>query len=160
VTRELVYREGFSDPDEALDAVGLSEEAMSQANVDAVRSSLDGWNCGDIDGWLGAPNPEIEFHTSGIYPGTDPVYRGESGLRRFWASFREPWESLQILVDQARDLGGDEVLALCTFEGHARNGMTVRRKVAWIWRFVDGQAARVDAYGSWDQALEAVGLSK
>ena len=131
---------------------------MSQENVDAVRRSLDGWNRGDIDAWLGSLHSDIEFHPSGIYPGTDPVYRGESELRRFWATFREPWESLHIRIDQAREVG-DDVLALGAFEGHARDGMSVQREVAWIFRFVDGQAVRCDAYGSWKEALEAVGLS-
>ena len=65
---------------------------MSQENVEAVRGSLEGWNHGDIDAWLGSPHPEIEFRTSGLYPGTDPVYREPAGLRRFWTTFREPWE--------------------------------------------------------------------
>ena len=130
---------------------------MSQENVEVVLASLDGWNRGDIDAWLGTPHPDIEFHTSGIYPGTDPVYRGEAELRRFWESFREPWESLHVRVDETRDIG-DEVVALCTFEGHARDGMTVRREVAWIWRFVNQQSVRADAYGSWKEALDAAGL--
>ena len=41
---------------------------MSRENVDAVRSSLEGWNHGDIEAWLGSPHPDIEFRTSGLYP--------------------------------------------------------------------------------------------
>jgi ketosteroid isomerase-like protein len=130
---------------------------MSPKNVDAVRGSLDGWNRGDFDAFMGSAPPDVEFHTSGIYPGTDPIYRGRSELSRFWSAFREPWESLQIRVDQAHEVG-DEVVTLCTFEGHARDGMTVRREVAWIWRFVDDQCVRADAYGSWKEALQAAGL--
>ena len=74
---------------------------MSKQNVEIVRGSLEGWNRGDIDAWLGSPHSDIEFRTSGLYPGTDPVYRGLAGLRRFWTTFREPWESLQIQVDQS-----------------------------------------------------------
>ena len=70
---------------------------MSQENVDAVRSSFDAWNRGDIDTWLGCAHPDIEFRTSGFYPGTDPIYRGHAELRRFWTSFREPWESFKFV---------------------------------------------------------------
>ena len=63
---------------------------MSQENVDAVRSSLEGWNRGDIDAWLDRPHPDIEFRTSGLCPGTDPIYRGHAELRRFWTSFPNP----------------------------------------------------------------------
>jgi ketosteroid isomerase-like protein len=132
---------------------------MSQKNVDAVRSSLEGWNRGDIDAWLGSAAPDIEFRTSGLYPGTDPIYRGHAELRRFWTSFREPWESLQIRIDQVRGVG-DDVLALGTFEGHARDGMSVQREVAWIYRFVDHLNTRADAYGTWKEALVAAGLEE
>ena len=45
---------------------------MSQENVDAVRSSLEGWNRGDIDAWLGSPHPDVEFRTSGALSGSRP----------------------------------------------------------------------------------------
>ncbi len=132
---------------------------MSRENVDAALSSLEGWNRGDIEAWLGSPHPEIEFRTSGTYPGVDPIYRGPAELRRFWTAFREPWESLQIHIDHVRDLG-DEVLVLGTFEGHAREGMSVQREVAWIFRFADGLATRAHGYATWKEALEAAGLQE
>ena len=36
---------------------------MSQGNVDAVRTCLEGWNRGDIDAWLNAVHPEIEWYS-------------------------------------------------------------------------------------------------
>ncbi len=132
---------------------------MSKENVDAVRSSFDAWNRGDIDTWLGWAHPDIEFRTSGLYPGTDPLYRGHAGLRRFWTTFREPWESLQIHADQVREVG-DDVVVLGTVEGHARDGMSVQREVAWVWRFVNGLNTRTFTYGTWQEALEAAGLSE
>ncbi len=130
---------------------------MSRENVDAVRSSIEGWNCGDIDAWLGSPHPDVEFRPSGVYLGVDPIYRGVAGLRRFWTTFREPWESLQVRIDQMREVG-DDVVLLGTFDGHARDGMSVQREVAWVWRFVNDLCVRVDAYGTWKEALEAAGL--
>jgi ketosteroid isomerase-like protein len=132
---------------------------MSQENVDSVRSSIEGWNRGDIDAWLGSPHPDIEFQTSGVYPGVDPTYRGIAGLRRFWTTFREPWESIHVRIDQIREVGEDVVL-LGTFAGHARDEMSVQREVAWIWRFVDDVCVRVNSYGSWKEALEAAGLTE
>src|SRR5262245_1436393 len=132
---------------------------MSEENVELVRSSLEGWNRGDIDAWLDSAAPDIEFRTSGVYPGTDPVYRGHAELRRFWTSFREPWESLRVRIVEARELG-DDVLVLGTFEGHARDGMSVQREAAWIWRFVGDVYTGLAAYGSWKEALEAAGLSE
>ncbi|MDQ4040156.1 MAG: nuclear transport factor 2 family protein [Actinomycetota bacterium] len=130
---------------------------MSRENVELMRSSLDGWNRGDIGAWLAPCHPDIEFRTSGVYPGLDPIYRGHAELRHFWEVMREPWESLQIRIEQVREVD-DQLVSLCVFEGHAREGMTVRREVAWISRFADELIVRADAYGSWDEAVEAVGL--
>ena len=81
-------------------------------------------------------------------------------MRRFWTIFREPWESLQVRVDQVRDLD-DDIVLLGTFEGHARDGMSVQREVAWIFGgYVGDRASRVEAYGTWRDALEAVGLAE
>ena len=125
--------------------------------MDAVRSALEGWNRGDFDAWLGSAHPDIEFRTSGVYPGTDPIYRGPGELRRFWTTLHEPWESLQVHIDQVHDLGGD-VVVLSTSEGDARDGMRVQREVGSIPRFVDGLNTRQRNYATWKEALEAAGL--
>ncbi len=57
---------------------------MSRENVELMRSSLDGWSRGDIGAWLAPCHPDIEFRTSGVYPGLDPSYRGHAELRHFW----------------------------------------------------------------------------
>jgi hypothetical protein len=36
--------------------------------------------------------------------------------------------------------------------------LTVRREAAWAVGFADDLCVRVDSYGSWNEALEAVGL--
>ena len=115
---------------------------MSQERVEGLRSGFEAWK------------------SSGVFPGTDSIYRGHAGLRRFWTTFREPWESLQVRVDQVRDLG-DQIVLLGTFEGHARDGMSVQREAAWNFGgYVGDLALRVDAYGTWKEALEAVGLAE
>ena len=106
----------------------------------------------------GIASPRHRVSDLRLYPGTDGL-PGAWGLRRFWTTFREPWESLQIQINRVRDLG-DEVLVLGTFEGHARDGMTVEREVAWIFRFVDGLVTRAEGYAAWNEALEAAGLEE
>jgi hypothetical protein len=61
-------------------------EAMSRENVEAVRRSADGWNCGDFDAWLQSPHPEIEFisEIARRVEGAETVWRGTEGMRRFW----------------------------------------------------------------------------
>ena len=132
---------------------------MSEANVEAVRRGFDAWNRGDVEGWLQPLHPEVEFRTSGLYPGTDPVYRGHDDMRRFWTSFREPWEVLQIRVDETREVD-DGVVILGTFEAQARDGMSVQREASWILWLTGDLIAQIQTHTSWQEALEAVGLSE
>ena len=129
---------------------------MSRQNLELARLAYDAWNRGDIDAVLGVCHPEFEYHVSGVFPGLDPVYRGHEGFRKFERDFRATWESLSITVEGLHDRG-EQVAVLGTFEARGRDGMNVRRPVANVVTVRDGLAVRIDAYGDWDQALEAIG---
>ena len=132
---------------------------MSQENVRLVRNAYDAWNEGDVDGQLATLHPESEWVTSGVFPGLDPVYRGHDGYRKFWDDFRGTFESLHIEVEDLRDCG-ERVVALLTFDARGRDGLQVRRQAANVFSFRDGLLVRVEGYGDWAEALEAVGLSE
>jgi hypothetical protein len=78
-------------------------------------------------------------------------------MRKFWEDFRSPWQSLQIVIDHFREKG-DQIVALYRFEAVGRDGLTVHREAANVLTLQDGLAVRIDAHGSWETALEAIGL--
>ena len=129
---------------------------MSQQNLELTRRAFEAWNRGDIDGVLALCHPELEYHASGLYPGLDTVYRGHEGFRKFERDFRATWESLSMEVERFED-HGDQVAVLGTFEARGRDGMSLRRRAANVVTVRDGLAARIDAYGDGDHALEAIG---
>jgi ketosteroid isomerase-like protein len=132
---------------------------MSQANVDRLRVALEAWNDADLDAYLAATNPDLVFYTSGAYLSHDPVYRGHDGLRKFWETFHDAWERLDIDVARLEDLD-DRVLALGTFDAVGRkSGVRVRREFANLARFADGLIVELRAYGGWQEAREGVGLA-
>ena len=91
----------FQERDEALEAAGLREWAMSQENVENTRRGIDAWNRGDLDEWLAGFAPEAEFHTTGRFADRG-VYRGRAGLERYWAEIREDIEELSLSVSDMR----------------------------------------------------------
>jgi ketosteroid isomerase-like protein len=131
---------------------------MSEENVELVKLATGLWNRGDIDAFFALLHPEFEWHGA-IFPGLDPVYRGHDGYRKFWHDFRDPWESVDVVIETLRDRG-DQVVALGHFEAQGRDGIAVRRPIAWVTTIREGLLVRGDVYGDWDQALEAVGLSE
>jgi ketosteroid isomerase-like protein len=132
---------------------------MSQENVKIVREWIEAWNRRDLERMLDPLHPEIEWLTSGAFPGLAPLYTGHDGFRQFWSEFIDPWESFVISTDELRDRG-EHVLGLGTFEAQGGDGLRVERQTASVWPFRARLAIRNQVYGDWAQALEALGLSE
>jgi ketosteroid isomerase-like protein len=133
---------------------------MSQDNVELwVRRSIDAWSRGDREAWLSEVPSGWEFHTSGVFPGLKPVYRGPDGAVELWEAMRGPWERFAVAVERIEAVG-DKVLALVTFRVHGRDGIETSRRWAYVVSFSDGTPTRTDNFQSWDDALEAVGLAE
>src|SRR5438094_9992522 len=111
---------------------------MSQENVDRVLETSDAWNAGDFDRYVRWIDSQHEFHTAGIWPSHESVYRGEHGLRKYWETFRAPWESIEAQIVRTEDLG-DRVLALIIFRGKGRaGGVDVVMNVGAVYTFTNG----------------------
>ena len=103
-------------------------------------------------------DPDWEWRPAQKFPGTDAVYRGKEGIRRFWSTFREPWESIRIELEKVEDLGDGRVLALMTFHGKGRgSGVDVTTEYANVVTIRDGLWVYAVGYSDWESALEAAG---
>jgi ketosteroid isomerase-like protein len=127
--------------------------------LELARVGFDAWSRGDLEALLTTLDEDVEFWTSGVFPGLEPVYRGHDGMRKFWDDFRSPWQSLRIMMDDIRERG-DRIVALYTFEAVGRDGLTLQREGANVITLRDGIAIRIDAHASWKTALDAVGLEQ
>jgi ketosteroid isomerase-like protein len=131
---------------------------MSEENVELVRGAYEAWNRCDLEWQLDHISPDYEFRTAQLFPDTEAVYRGREGLRQFWNTFREPWETLHIEVERIESIGDDRVLALLRFHGRGRNGVEVTLEYANLLTVENGMATLNVGFGDWQQALEAAGL--
>jgi ketosteroid isomerase-like protein len=86
-------------------------------NPEIVRRTIDGWNRDDLDSVLEMLHPEVEFHTSGVFPDFDALYRGREGYARFWRAMHEPWEELRLSIERIED--GEDCVAV-EFRFHAK----------------------------------------
>ena len=95
---------------------------MSEENLEAEREvtlrAYEAWNARDFDACIALVDPEVEWTFSGgaQMPGTDEVYRGHEGVRRFWSEFIDPWESLRIEITDTRE-AGDTLVVFVKFHG-------------------------------------------
>jgi ketosteroid isomerase-like protein len=103
---------------------------------------------------------DFEFHTSGRFMDTQAVYRGREGFIDFWNTFQAAWESITISIERIEDLG-DRVLTLGIFHGRGRgSGAKASVEAAWLGTLRDGLIVHLLTFASWDEALEAAGLSE
>jgi ketosteroid isomerase-like protein len=132
---------------------------MSQENVEVVRWGYEAWNRRDFDALLEIADPEIEWTFAGEaqFPGTDAVYHGHEGVRRFWETFIEPWEQVTIQVDELRD-SGDIVAAFIRFQAVARDGLKLDVPFTHLLTFRRSKIIRFEAFSDRKDALEAAGL--
>jgi ketosteroid isomerase-like protein len=133
---------------------------MSEENVEIVRGAYEAWNQRDFDRALESADPEIEWtfaEASAHLPGAEGVYHGHEGVRRFWETFIDPWEQVNIEVDELRD-SGDVVVALIRFQAVGRDGLKVEAPFAHVYNFRGSKVIRFEAFLDPMEALEAAGL--
>jgi ketosteroid isomerase-like protein len=133
---------------------------MSEENAEIVRALYAAWTDHDLDAALEACHPEVELRTSGAFPDLEPSYSGHSGVRLFWDATLAPWDSFH--VDVERVVEGDECAAVAIrlrVRGKASGALTDQRQ-GHVLRFKEGRVAKASLHRSFDEALEAAGLSE
>jgi ketosteroid isomerase-like protein len=131
--------------------------AMSQENVEVVRSMLAAYGAGDIEAVVSVADAEIELRPAVVGGPEGTVYRGPEGVRAFFADIAAAWERFAIEAEDFRDVG-DTVLVLGRSSLVARDGMALDAKAGWVFGVRNGRITRFDSFLSRDEALEAVGL--
>jgi ketosteroid isomerase-like protein len=134
---------------------------MSQEQIDAVRRNLDAWHSGDINAWLATAHPEGEWisEIARRVEGSDLVYRGHDGLRRYWDDWHSVWD-VTVQLNEVRDLG-ETVLAIGRVRALGEgSGIDMDGPIALVYEFEGELIRRARAYLDPQQALDAVGHSK
>ena len=133
---------------------------MSQENIEVIRAGYAAWANRDLDTLLEMLHPEVEFQTSGSFPDLAPIYRGHQGMRSFWDAMLVPWDSFRLDVE--RIVEGDECAAVAIrFRARGKgSGVPTDLRQGHAVRFKDGRIAKLSAHASFDEALEAAGLSE
>jgi ketosteroid isomerase-like protein len=136
-----------------------SEDAtrVAQTNVETIRKGLEAFNRADIAALMETCHPDAEFvPLRAVLEGV--TYRGEEGLRKFFAETSEEWSRLRIEAQEFQH-AGDRVLLLGRFQARGRaSGVEVDVPAAWVFEMRDGRVARLQAYTDQAEARAAAGL--
>jgi uncharacterized protein len=132
--------------------------SVSAQNVEVVRAALD--SVAEVDAFsptaasrlLAVCHPNVEWDVSALWPdGT--VYRGRSGVVRFFRRWLGAWESYDFEVEEL--LGkGENVVVIMRERGTAKaTGAKVDHRFAQIWTLRDGRVTRWRACPGREEAL-------
>ena len=131
---------------------------MSDENVEIIRS---GFETMQREGWqtlFSLIDPEFELTTPPDLAMEPDTYRGEPGLRRYFESFEDAMEDIQI-VPEGEFLGaGEKVFVPFRLSARGRETGIETQHAFQVWTMRAGKGLRVEIYASREQALEAAGL--
>ena len=133
---------------------------MSRENVELARRFLDTFNREGVEAVLTYFDPEITWLGP---PGwlEERLYTGHDGLRKLAAAWGDNFEEYRLDFERLIDVDEDEVLVLAYQRGRIKGSeVSIEQRVGFEWQLRNGRIARVQAHFSWEEALEAAGLSE
>jgi ketosteroid isomerase-like protein len=150
----------YSTRSEALEAVGLSGQAVSQENADQwdlAEAGFGALNSGDLDAFLALTAEDVEF-TSMVAEAEGTTFRGHDGVRAWWETVRGAFEDVRWKLLGLRGSGDRGVIH---FRMTGTLGSVPVEQTMWqavVLR--DGKLIWWAFFRSEREALEAVGLSE
>jgi ketosteroid isomerase-like protein len=103
-------------------------------------------------------HPDVEWHSSGVFPGLDPVVHGIEGVRKWWSALKEPWESFDINVERHWE-EGNTLLTWVRFDAVGKgSGVEVHLPFANVFVFEEDLVRRFRSFTDLDEALAAAGI--
>jgi ketosteroid isomerase-like protein len=139
--------------------------AMSQENVELVRTLAEGFKRRQHERAFEFYGPEIEWDASaiaGAYPEIAGVYHGHDGVRAFWRNWLSAWSDLEFEIQEIVG-AGDEVVLLIRDQrqwGRYSGLETEFEPYGMVFTIRGAKVIRVRQFPDQQSALEAAGLSE
>jgi ketosteroid isomerase-like protein len=132
---------------------------MSRENVEAIRRLFslvgDGENPEALYELL-HPDVEMVLPEGDLDGGT---YVGHDGVRSYFRRWAGTWEVWHFHPERVIDAGDDRVVVDLYQRGRGKSsGVEVENRLGQLWTFSDALVIRWENFGSFREALEAVGL--
>jgi ketosteroid isomerase-like protein len=132
---------------------------MSQENVEIVRDTIEAFNRDGVEAALAYFNPGVEWLGPPEWLEKD-LYKGHDGIREIASVWSENFDEYRLDLERVID-AGDHVVALVNQRGRIKGSAdSIEQRIGYDWEVRDGKGVRVQVYFSWEEALEAVGLSE
>ena len=133
---------------------------MRRANIDLIRPIHEAWRRGDWRPRFDVYDPEMEWGWSDEFPGLAGVYRDTRDPNPRLRTWLSGWEDWRVEAEDYVEVG-DYVIVLARYRGRGKgSGLEIETEMYHqVATFEGGRMVRLEYFGSWPEALQAVGLS-
>ncbi|MGI8512553.1 MAG: nuclear transport factor 2 family protein [Solirubrobacteraceae bacterium] len=133
---------------------------MSQENVEIVRRGYEAFARGGVEALMPFFTRDVVFHPFPEWV-EENEYRGHAGVRAVTSVWTDNFDDFEFEVSELREVGDKVVMLGATVGRIQGSGVPIRQPLGAVYSdFRDGQVGEGRNFLTWQQALEAVGLSE
>jgi ketosteroid isomerase-like protein len=127
-------------------------------HVDALQIGYEGFNRGDLTQAREIVTDDVEWRTTGSFPGLEGAYRGPDALDEWMESLRAEWREFDVSLVELLAEREDAIAVAERLWGLGReSGVEVEMRVYAIYRFnAEGKLVRREAFTTAEEALNTL----
>jgi ketosteroid isomerase-like protein len=134
---------------------------MSQELIELVRIGHEGFNRGDLSEAKATVSDDVEWGTTGSWPGLDKAYRGPDALDEWMETLHSEWSSFSVSLDEVVEDAPDKALLVERLAGRGReSGIEVEMAVYSVYWAARGKIVRRLSFRTRDEALAVLRSSR
>ena len=127
------------------------------SHEDVIRAHFNAWNARDREGMVRDLAENIVAEEDAGFQVAAGVSHGHEGMFALWDQLFDVSDDARIEVLEIEEMGDDRALVLLNMHATLRHsGISGSHEMAHIWHFRGDKAARVQIFGSHDDARAAL----
>ena len=127
---------------------------MSERDVELLRDGFAQLADEGYESLIPLVHPEFEMTTLPGIAAEPQTYRGTEGMRRWWESFYEVMDDVQVVPTEFHDAGAGRVVIAATLRATGKSsGLEVEQPTFLLVHLRDGQMHRIEFFVTLDEAL-------
>ena len=130
---------------------------MSQELIEQVLLGHEGFNRGDLSQAKANVTDDVEWGTTGTWPGLEDVYRGPEALDEWMQILHAEWETFEVSLDEVIRDDGEVVVLAERLSGRGKeSGVEVEMQVFSVYWSEEGKIVRRRSFRTREEALAAL----
>jgi ketosteroid isomerase-like protein len=130
----------------------------AKTNAELVRNGFAAFAEQGVEGLISMIADDFVLVTPPSLASEPDTYRGKDGLRRYFDSFYEAMEGIELRPSEFTAVGEKVVVDFTLVARGRTTGIEAARHAYMVWQLRDGLAVRVDLYPDRDEAFSAAEL--